>query len=109
MTHERTTTPAVAPEDADWPLVHIDGCCPVCHDDGQLVFVLDDAWLVCHAHRVFWYAGRDTFTGWERQTGRRSAANRALLLSYEQVAPVCTCDNAPPLPPDLAEFLEALP
>lgn len=63
------------------------GVCPICRDDGMMLNVHRDHWMVCHTHQVRWHMGSNMFSGWKDETEQDWASNRKVLEGYKAVEP----------------------
>lgn len=105
---EVAETPETAkPNDAtsgDLP-VHTDGCCPVCHSEGEIVYAHHEEWIACHEHEIAWHI-RNSLEGWKNQTPEQNNANKALIWRYKRIEkPLCTCSSEQPTAEDTASEL----
>ena len=63
------------------------GVCPICRDDGMVLNVHHDHWMVCPTHSVCWPIGSNLFSSWQEETEEDWTRNRKVLESYQVVEP----------------------
>ena len=61
------------------------GSCPKCHDDDGFVNIGRSNFIVCHIHRLCWWAGENVCEGWRDESHAQWARNADIIDSYWQL------------------------
>jgi len=63
------------------------GCCPVCHNPGEIANIRKSHWMACSAHRLCWYVGMNLFSCWRDESEEIWERNAEMLDTFQEVEP----------------------
>lgn len=63
------------------------GACPICRNDGIVLNIHRNHWMMCPTHSVCWSIGSNLFSGWKEETEDDWARNCRVLEGCQVVEP----------------------